>query len=367
MNTEGLVGKILGSQDETNKLLDYLPVGAMFAFMFLSLLPQIPAVVKPYLMFGGLGVAIGVGILSQELLKFKASEYQVYKATIRPTQKKIQLFVQKSRIELRSQMVDPTRKIYKTEFDLAEPRVFDEEKGKSSRVIIWHQLSWSERMMLTPSCVTYKGFPDLAHNNVADITLWEPDGDKGELDNELMEWVPHFELREAPRDYQIARERKQFIQPAPTQTTITATTQDGNEISLADYMKLEEDRNYWRTQTLTQKQAYVRTQALARDAVNTSFAAFSRTRDMGKLVLEEIVACLHAHADIQEAAREYKPFSLPKFTMALAATIIGLAFLYLVGTNDDFRTKLFANLPVVAVAGILVVVFVWYFKGKIKL
>lgn len=348
-----------GGSDERNRIIENLPVIAMFAFMLLIFIPQIPAFIKPYLIFGGFGLAMVVGGLSEYMLRVKASEYAVLEAIIRPANKKYYLFLDEPKQGVQSELIDKEREWYFTPLDLGEPVEWHDDCGVVSQIEIEGQLSYNKRIHGTPGYVTYKGFPGLRHNNVARVELWEPKTHKGRLDPITMSYVPRLLLNAAPLDYYIEDEPVPLISGQTAQQA--EKTANGKTVG-----ELERENIALKIRARTAEQQLIRTKDLSGDAVNELFASRSKTRDIKKLALEDVVEAMHAHSDVNAAAREFKPWSWPKFTTAMAATMIALGFLLMLGINQEFRVAVFANLPIVAfvIAGIAILAY--FLKGKVK-
>lgn len=350
---------LTGGSDERNKLIENLPIIAMFVFMLLIFIPQIPSAIKPYLIFGGFGVAILVGGLSEWALKVKASEYAVLEVIVRPADRKYYLFLEKPKQGVQSELVDAEKEWYFTPLELGEPVEWHDECGMVYQVELEGQLPFNKRIHGTPGYVTYKGFPGLRHNNVARIEVWEPKIHKGKLDPDTMSYIPRLLLNAAPLDYYIEEEP---VQLETKQSTQKKTTKNGKTLE-----EMENENLALKIRARTAEQQLIRAKDLSGDAVNELFASRSKTRDIKKLSLEDVIEALHAHSDINAAVREFKPWSWPKFTTAMAVTMIALGFLVMLGVNQEFRTQVFANigLVVIGIAGLAVLAY--FLKDKVKL
>ena len=183
-------------------LMDKAPIIAVVFVLIITMIPQVPAVIKAYLM-----VFIIVGIfpfiiLLEKTAQWNASAYMAIRALIRPMEKEVTFYIKKpvGGVNSRAKVGSPNWYITGP-FELAEKvpmRVF----GSVEKIEVEHELPWSERVMGTPGWVNYKGMV-VEHNNVIRVEFWEIKRQSVRID--FLEPIVRFRMVSAPRDYFITK------------------------------------------------------------------------------------------------------------------------------------------------------------------
>ncbi len=183
-------------------LMDKAPIIAVVGVLIVTMIPQVPATIKAYLM-----VFIIVGIfpfiiLLEKTAQWNASAHMAIRALIRPMEKEVTFYIKKPVGGINSRPKFGKDGWYITgPFELAQKvplKVF----GDVEKVEIEHELPWSERVMGTPGYVTYKGIV-VEHNNVIRVELWEIKRQSVRID--FLEPIVRFRMVSAPRDYFITK------------------------------------------------------------------------------------------------------------------------------------------------------------------
>lgn len=372
--TEQIKNLIADSNGERNRLIENLPIIAMFGFMFLMFIPQIPSETKPFLLFGGLGVAIFAGTLSEWALKVKASEYVVVKATVRPSGKDYFLFVKGGKNGFKSKCIDPINQMFETTLELAEPIIYA-NIGKTNTWEIEHELSWETRMIFEPATVIYKGVPGLAHNKVAKVTIWEKEHQSGRIDQEAFAdgsggYVPRFVIAEAPRDIDLTKNPAEFMQ----QYNINGDG-NGNGQALTDKERqsYEQQINDLKYQNRTleslknnEQQNNIRQGLLAGQASNAFMGAIGQEIDVGKLVWTKFVTHAQRYSNMVDAKKALDDKKWPKIGMWVVVLCLGLGVLVLYQQNPEFRLWVANNTVFVIIGIVAYATAIYMLRSKLK-
>jgi cation transport ATPase len=176
-----------------------------------------------------------------------------------------------------------------------------------------------------------------------------------------------FVVAEAPRDYYIVSE-PEIVGWEATTTDLDLAGKDGAQNTVAR-LKLENERLRHEKMELerygfTQHRLLIRIEGEFRQYKNEFRGVLSRTRDVSKLVLEELLTVLSAHTEIEEAVSEYRKRPWIQITIGLAVLILGIFGMYEYGYNADFRTGVSNNALLIGVLAVCCVFLAMFMFGR---
>jgi hypothetical protein len=316
---------------------------------------------------GGMAVSVVVIVLADKVAQWEASKYFALELIVRPQQKRLRIYVKESSEDIQSTLVDPDRMVYKTTLE-CEP-VLWEPYGKISIIELLHELTWEKRIVGVGGKVVFRGLSGIQHNKLAILTVWEPKEVKGRLDPKRLEFVPVFTIAEAPRDWSMMAEPAEMLDTGLTTAIIPANGQQlaaaTEEIYKAEIQTLKQDLATTKTDLRLEQQRSVRVHGFVGDVVNSFYGAIGKTRDIGKLVLEEILTAMAAHTDITEAVKEYHPSNLFKLTRNAVIVIVAVLAVVCI-MNADVRAWISQYIVWFILAFAAAVILIFYLRERDK-
>lgn len=332
---------------DRDQLFEEIPIFLLLGIMFL--LRVVPPEIRDYLFWGGFICTFAFILGTEYIFRITASKYLYILLIVRPLNAKLHLFIKEPPDGVHSRIIDKQHQIYETPLTLGESIKHKRFKGVR-QVVIEHQLPWEKRVVALPGKALFRGY-SVDHPKTATMVVWTPKVGQTMIDH--LEPIPIFVLAEAPRDYYLA------IDPVTVEAEPTTAIQPQGQETLAS-AKQENDRLQienieWKRYGFDQHQKLIQIEGEFHQIKNEFRGALSRTRDVAKLVLEELMTVLSAHTEIEEAVNEYRTRPWIKITMGLAVLILGIFAIYEFSTNEDVRTWISNNTVLIIALGVCAV------------
>jgi hypothetical protein len=230
-------------------------------------------------------------------------------------------------------------------------------------------------MIFGPGKSKYKGYR-VRHSKHAIISLWAPE--KNQSQQYHLEDHPRFILAEGARDWYIAAEPAsvfeheeelyQRVAPTPVaqqskdgQAVVAGSSGGQQLVANCNSCQYRKDAVTFKAWYFDLQQYCIRLEGLVESLQNQFKGALSRTRDVTKLVLEELQTLLAAHTKIEKAIEDIAPkwFSFSKGMIIFLGVVAVFALMAL---SPDLQTLLATNglaviavLAIVCIAGYLLV------------
>lgn len=350
---------------DRDQILEDVPIFLLIGIMFVIRI--VPEPYSNYLFWGGFVVTIGFVLGTEYIYRITASKYLNIKATVRPTGETLHMFIKESRDGIHSRCIDRENQIYETPLTLGEP-LRNRRFRNVRQVVFEHRFEWEKRMIGLPGKAIFRGY-SVDHPRTMSLTLWTPREGQTTIDH--LETIPLFVVWEAPRDYYIVSQGE-YIGPDSLKTDL-AVVKDGDpnvvaqlreELAQVKHKNMELQRYGF-----TQHRLLIRIEGEFSQLKNEFRGVLSRSRDVSKLVLEELLTVLSAHSEIEEAVNEYRKRPWITITVGLALLILGGFALYEYGYNADFRTGISNNALLIGIVAVCAIFLAMTFmlgrrKGK---
>lgn len=346
-----------------DKLFEDIPIFALL--LILIVMRFVPPEYKDYLLWGGVGSALGFIILSEYAFRVRAAQYLYILGIVCPSNEKLHMFIKEPRDGVHSREIDPNGHWYETPLTLGEPLRSKNFQGVR-QFVLKHQLTWEKRFIALPGHALYRGY-SVPHPRTATLVLWIPKEGQTMIDH--CEPIPVFVVAHAPRDYYLAADPVTVDVPAVTNekpgTDIELSKNDANALAFKqENEELKRKNVELERYGFTQHRNIIRIEGEFRQIKNEFRGALSRTRDVSKLVLEELLTVLSAHSEIEEAVNEYRKRPWITITVGLALLILGGFGLYEYSYNPDFRAGIEANIWPLIIIAVCAVFIVMFFYGR---
>jgi hypothetical protein len=337
---------------DREKLFEDIPIFLLLAILFL--LRIAPPEIRDYLFWGGFIVTIAFIMGTEYAFRIKASQYLYIRLIVRPLNAILHLFIMEPPDGIHSRVIDSERNIYETPLTLGEPLKSRHFKGVR-QVVIKHQLLWEKRFIALPGKAVFRGY-QVDHAKTATMVVWTPK--EGQTMIEHLEPIPIFVLAEAPRDYYLTVDPV-TVEPDPQPSTEiqTPTAQNHTNVEALRRQVIE-----WKRYGFDQHQKLIQIEGEFQQIKNEFRGALSRTRDVSKLVLEELMTLLSAHTEIEDAVNEVRKRPWIVITTATVVLILGVFGMYEFSTNEDVRSWISQNtilLIVLAVCAVFIFSFLY--------
>lgn len=337
------------------KIYDYAPIMFMFVGMAINFITAIPPQIRSAATLLSLIASVGWIAVLEIVFRLKASEYLYIKMICRPSQRVLHLWIMEPKEGIRGRRIPGTYDMYFTPVDLAEPVKYGMFEQVTS-IDLTHQWAWEERMIFVPGRAMYKGYP-LQHSKTATVVVWEAEQDDTRLD--FNEAIPRFSVVEAPRDWYLMDE------PPPVQRpgTIETVPQSIQEL-VAQLNASEREALNWKTRYENEHRLRIRVHGFVQSLQNQFEGAISRTRDVTKLVKEELVTLLAAHTTLEGAASELEQRNWLTITRNVALLIVGLVTVVLFATRSDLRNWITENWWFIIILAVIGATAIYYMRKK---
>jgi hypothetical protein len=311
-----------------------------------------PPEYRDFLFWGGFIVTISFIMGTEYAFRITASKYLYIALIVRPLNARLNLFIKEPTDGVHSRIIDKPHQIYETPLTLGEP-IRSKRFQNVRQIVIKHKLPWEKRVIALPGKALFRGY-SVDHSRTATLTVWTPKIGQTMIDH--LEPIPIFVLAEAPRDYYLA------IDPVTVDAEITKEGSKANSPLELENERLKNENVEWKRYGYDQHQRLIQIEGEFQQIKNEFRGALSRTRDVSKLVLEELLTVLSAHTEIEEAVNEYRTRPWIKVTIGMAILILGIFALYEYGYNQDFRTAIQQNTYLilgVAICGVFMAMFLF--------
>jgi len=341
---------------EKGKIYEYLPLILMMGGLIVGQLPIFPLFIRQYSMFIAMAFAFA-GVAFVEIgIKLKAAEYLYIEAIVRPTQKKLCLWITEPKEGIKSTLINSQYQTYETPLDLGRPAEYGMYKD-ITHIDLEHDLPWEKRMIFMPGKALWDGYP-ISHNKVAHIELWEPEQDAIRFD--FLHPIPRFLMASAPRDWLLLKEPSVIGQGNGQ----VSTSNETEEVLRAKLVKAESDVSLWKSRFLKEQQLRARLHGIVEMLENQFEGILSRTRDVTKLVVEQVLALIASHATLTGAGNEIRQRKWMIMGKYVAAVVI-VGFLgYLLYTSESFRTWMSSMVIPILVGLGLVIAGIYMFRQR---
>jgi hypothetical protein len=269
------------------------------------------------------------------------------------------MFIKEPLDGIHSRLIDRANDLYETPLTLGQSL---KNKGFQNvrQIVLEHRKPWEKRFIALPGNALFKGH-SVPHSRTATMTLWIPREGQTTIDH--IETIPLLVVAEAPRDYYIVTE-PEIIGPEATTTDLDVAGQNGNKDLKEENEKLKHEKMEIQRYAFTQHRLLIRIEGEFVQFKNEFRGVLSRTRDVSKLVLEELLTVLSAHTEIEEAVNEYRKRPWITITIGLALLVLGGFALYEYGYNADFRTGVSNNALLIGVLAVCAVFVAMFMFGR---
>jgi hypothetical protein len=346
---------------DRDKLLEDVPIFLLIGVLFLLRAPFVPNEYKDYLFWGGMVSAVAFILGTEYVYRITASKFLYVRLIVRPWNIILHCFVTEPSDGIHSRLINETENIYETPLTLGE-NLRSKRYPSVRQIVLKHDMSWEKRFIAMPGKAQFRGY-SVDHSRTATMTVWTPKEGPTIIDH--LEVIPIFVVAEAPRDY--------YIEPKPFLVTSQAET--GTELQVAEsgteLAKLRTENASLKSRMIelerygfTQHRLLIRIEGEFKQIKNEFRGALSRTRDVSKLVLEELLTVLSAHTEIEDAVNEYRKRPWIQITVGLALLVLGIFGMYEYSYNQDFRQGIQQNVVPLAVIAVCLVFVVMFLFGR---
>jgi hypothetical protein len=320
------------------------------------LLQIVPLEYRMYLLGAGIAVVLIFIFGTEYVFRITASKYLYGCITIRPSNQVLHAFFTEPNGGIHSREINSRLHIYETPLTLGQ-RLKNKGFKDVRQIVIEHEYAWEKRFIALPGQAIYHGQP-VDHSRTFRMTLWTPRSGQTSIDH--CEPIPLFWMFEGPRDYYLDSEARVVDHPG----TDIATTNGQSVDWKTKYERSEAEKMELERYGFNEHRKIIRIEGEFKQIKNEFRGALSRTRDVSKLVLEELLTVLSAHSEIEEAVNEYRKRPLFAITLGLAVLILGIFGIYEYSYNEQFRQSISQNIPVIVIVAVIGVFFLMFFVGR---
>jgi hypothetical protein len=346
---------------DSDTIFEQIPAFVLIGVMIL--MDLIPQEYRFYLIVSGIVVVLVFMFGTEYVFRITASKYLYGCITLRPTNQVLHVFITEPSGGIHSRCIDRKLNIYETPLTLGLKLP---NKGFSDvkQFVIEHEHEWEKRFKAFPGKAIYHG-QSVEHSRCFRMTLWIPRSGQTVIDH--AETIPIFWMMEGPGDYYLDTEPR--FDDIPDSAGTDIVPQDGKNGALITqykqrYEQLRTDKMNIERVAFTEHRKLIRIEGEFKQLKNEFRGALSRTRDVSKLVLEELLTVLSAHSEIEEAVNEYRKRPLFQITIGLAILILGIFGIYEYSYNKDFRQSISQNILVIIVVAVILIFVAMYLLGR---
>jgi hypothetical protein len=348
---------------DQDTLFEQIPAFVLIVVMVL--MDLIPQEYRFYLILTGIVVVLVFIFGTEYVFRITASKYLYGCITIRPTNQVLHAFITEPSGGIHCREIDSKLHIFETPLTLGQ-KLPNKGFSEVKQLVIEHEYPWEKRFQAFPGKAIFHG-QSVDHSRCFRMTLWIPRTGQTVIDH--AETIPIFWLQEGPGDYYLNSDSRFEDFPDPTETGTDIVPQDGKNGALITrykerYEQLRTEKMNIERVAFTEHRKLIRIEGEFKQLKNEFRGALSRTRDVSKLVLEELLTVLSAHSEIEEAVNEYRKRPLFQITIGLAILILGIFGIYEYAYNKDFRQSISQNILVIIVVAVILIFVAMYLLGR---
>lgn len=357
---------------ERSQIWQYIPIFVMFTWMMVTpfLFPH-DWTLRYLANMLGMVISISFLVVTNEMLKWKASEFTHYDCICRPSRNRLHLFI----TTLESVEIPQRPGFYATALTLGDKleHSFYGTIEKGGQVVITHWGEWEKRMVLGKGKAIFKD-QVVDHAKSCMIVLYEP---PDTFDMDHLSPIPVFELAEAPGDFYIAEDYQLLKTSVPIELLKKKVLTGGETMTgavlLKQYLDLKRDSEDLkiRNSELSRQahhwhQEAVRGEEVLKQVKNELHAVLSSRSDMKQAVVEQVATSLEAHTKIRNALKELKPVNW--LSRALVMLILGVMTLgvFLMNPGGVLQWLSVASNQFFVFIIVLAVAFVYFYTQQRK-
>jgi len=323
---------------ERSKIYEFLPILMMFTWMMVTPFMYPRNLQMRYaLNMMGMIVCVAFMVVTNEVLKWKASEFTHIDGICRPSRSRMHIFV----TEIETAEIEPG--VYATKLKLGEKLThsFYGPIEKGGNIVVKHDLPWEVRMQFGQGKAVFKD-QVVDHPKSAQVILYEP---LGTFDMDHLNPVPVFLLKDAPGDYQLPEDQIILETGGAGELLTKRVLSEGKELTGASllfaYQKMKKENEELKTrnielqrQGLHWHQVAVRFEEVNKQIKNELHSVLSSKSDQKQAVVEMLLTLLEAHTKIRNALKEIRPTTwLNKAVVMMVIAFMGVA-IFLLNPGD---------------------------------
>lgn len=354
---------------DRSQYFQFLPIIIMFTWMMITpfLFPY-NWVIRYAMNMVGMVISICFLVVTNEVLKWKASEFTHIDATCRPSNNRMHIYVK----EIETVEIEPG--IFATNLTLGEGTnsKFYGAIEKEGNIVFKHWGQWEDRMHFSQGKALFKG-QVVDHAKSAKVILYEPEGT---FDMDHLNPIPVYLLKDAPGDFLLPEDQPMLETAKAGEYLTKKIVSEGKEMTgatlLFGYQKIKKENENFVTrnielqrQALHWHQVAVRLEEVNKQIKNELHSVLSSKSDQKQAVVEQVLTALEAHTKIRSALKSLMP--TPWLNKAFAFLILGIlgigVFLTNPGNILDWLATKSNQLFVIILSAVLVFVYV-YAKQK---